>query len=150
MPTTRTFTLLSEVPNVPITSCTQILLNRLQCWKPGAVLVKEVVTPDAPDEANSEVVKGSISTYQLCRGHASILKQLDDIEAVAQAPVAPPDAGTPQAPFTPSDPAANSLNPAASSVVAEFAPPAQKATLAKEAVAQQTTIPQGENSPNNK
>ena len=61
MPTSKTFTLLSTLPGVAIGKCSEILENRLQCWKAGDF---QITLPDG-------------TTYQKCRRHAQAELQAD-------------------------------------------------------------------------
>lgn len=75
----KTYTPLIELPKVLIGDCSQVLPNRLQCWKAGDYLVKEEVPEGSPER-----------TYQLCSMHAIILQRADTLAAQEEA------AGRPQ------------------------------------------------------
>jgi hypothetical protein len=126
MAVTRSYQLLSTLPSAKIATCSQMLPNRMQCWKPGYYLVTES-TP-APTEANPDALMIS-STYQLCKNHALIQNRADQaaIAAVTEAAM-PRSADLPDLTNTGD---------------------AQQDALNKEMIEQQTSSPQGENSPNN-
>ena len=73
---TKTYTLLASVPGAFIGKCSEILPNRLQCWK-AADFAITITTPPAEGEAEP-----TVTTYQKCRAHAQIEKNADDAAAV--------------------------------------------------------------------
>jgi hypothetical protein len=61
MPTSKTFTALITLPRVAIGKCSEILENRLQCYKAADF---QITLPDG-------------TTYQKCRRHAQLELQED-------------------------------------------------------------------------
>ena len=75
MPTTKTYTLLSEIPHVKIVNCSAMLPNHLQCWRAGDFQVTETtVQPAVAATKDTAAVeeKVSLTKYQLCRFHQSL------------------------------------------------------------------------------
>jgi len=66
MPESKTYTALNALPGVAIGKCSEILENRLQCWKAADF---QITLPDG-------------TTYQKCRRHAQAELQ-EDIAAAA-------------------------------------------------------------------
>ena len=80
MPTTKQYTLLSDIPHVKITSCSAVLPNHLQCWRAGDYQVTKTTVQPAiaavaatKDTPAVEAVEEKVEqlTYQLCRFHQS-------------------------------------------------------------------------------
>jgi LAS superfamily LD-carboxypeptidase LdcB len=67
MATTKTYEPVTNLPNLQITKCQQMLANHMQCWKAGDFLV--TVTTDTPTDENPAAQ--TITQYQKCRAHAS-------------------------------------------------------------------------------
>lgn len=79
--TTKTYTLLSSLSTgnklgqTPITKCSALIENKMQCWRAGDFMVME--TTDVPaTEKDSASVK--YLQYQLCRAHAVQQQQKDE------------------------------------------------------------------------
>ena len=70
----KTYTPLIELPTVLITSCTQVLPNKLQCWKAGDYLVEETLPGDPTADPP---VPDSTRSYQLCAMHTTIQQRAD-------------------------------------------------------------------------
>jgi hypothetical protein len=87
---TKTFTPLSELSvgpkpgQVQISKCTEVLPNRMQCWRAGDVLVT-VVGELTTDKATGKPTQ-SVQSYQKCRRHAlAEQEQYEKAQAAAQA-----------------------------------------------------------------
>ncbi len=78
MATTKTYVLVTNLPNLQITKCQQILANYMQCWKAGDYLV--TVTTDTPTDENPAAQ--TVTQYQKCRAHASS-EQVQDAQTAA-------------------------------------------------------------------
>ncbi len=78
MATTKTYVLVTNLPNLQITKCQQILANHMQCWKAGDYLV--TVTTDTPTDENPAAQ--TVTQYQKCRAHASS-EQVQDAQTAA-------------------------------------------------------------------
>jgi len=76
-----TFTTITNDSRIPVRTCEQILANRMQCWKPGQVLVSST-PPATADNSNPATTQ-----YQLCRAHATILQRAEQEAAQAEVPV---------------------------------------------------------------
>lgn len=79
--TTKTYTLLSSLPTgnkpgqIPITKCSAIIENKMQCWRAGDFLVTETTDVPATEEDSASV---KYLQYQLCRAHAVQQQQKDE------------------------------------------------------------------------
>jgi hypothetical protein len=71
MSTSKTFTALSTLPGVAIGKCSEILENRLQCWK----------------AADYQITCADGTTYPKCRRHAQAEFQADIAAGTAPADV---------------------------------------------------------------
>jgi len=134
---TRNYKLLSDLPRsgpggVPIGRCTQMLPNRMQCWRPANYLVTET-TSVLVEGASAE----HTSQYQLCRTHAILQNNADKVAAqqAAQAVEAAAENAVPAVADLPDRTTTGTP---------------QEQALQKEMVEAQTTMVQGEDSPNNK
>ena len=78
MATTKTYVLVTNLPNLQITKCQQILANHMQCWRAGDFLV--TVTTDTPTDENPAAQ--TVTQYQKCRAHASS-EQVQDAQTAA-------------------------------------------------------------------
>ncbi len=78
MATTKTYVLVTNLPNLQITKCQQMLANHMQCWKAGDYLV--TVTTDTPTDENPAAQ--TVTQYQKCRAHASS-EQVQDAQTAA-------------------------------------------------------------------
>lgn len=116
----RTYELLSNLPGVPVKICQQILPNHMQCWKPAAVLITSTEEVPATDTAEAST---TTTTVQMCKTHAYILQQADAQAASTATEI-------------------QAVEQKAADLKAEL--------LQEEAVTQQTSMPKGEDSPNNK
>ena len=85
---TKTYTLLSTLPHPVIEKCSEMLPNKMQCWKAADFDI--AVTTPAPTKDDSQAV--TVVTYQKCRAHAQAEKNADAaaeavvIGLVAEAP----------------------------------------------------------------
>ena len=79
MPVTKkTYTPLIELPAVLILNCSQVLPNKMQCWKAGDYLVEEEV-PVASQKDSTPAPEPSMHSYQLCAMHATIQQRADTL-----------------------------------------------------------------------
>ena len=89
MPVTKkTYIPLIELPTVLILNCSQVLPNRMQCWKAGDYLVEEELpapTPPVDSGANTGTPEASMHSYQLCAMHATIQQRADALAAQEEA-----------------------------------------------------------------
>lgn len=162
MPTTKTYTPLSEIPKALITKCSQILPNKCQCWKAGEFQVEEIV-PKEPTENDPSTSK-TIS-YQLCKAHAVIQEQADKLaaKAEAEAQTNPEEAAKAQehaenlkaaapqgtAP-TPPEPKSDAVQTPTGGITSPAPGSFHEQMLQAVQGAQTTQMPKGEDSPNNK
>jgi Tfp pilus assembly protein PilV len=56
---------------VPVTVCSGLLENHMQCWRAGDVLITTTTTTLAPTEADPNATVDTISTYQMCYRHSA-------------------------------------------------------------------------------
>lgn len=89
----KKYTSLLDLPGTPIERCSQVLANRMQCWRAGDVLVEEEVTPPPAEpppgklehppikseaKATPQAEPPATRSYQLCQMHATINKRADE------------------------------------------------------------------------
>jgi len=95
MSTTKTYADLGpdSGTGVPIGKCSGLLPNHMQCWRAGDVLVSAVTQTTVPAHTVNETeipeaVDESVTSYQLCRRHATIEQDRDAKLAAAEATLA--------------------------------------------------------------